>query len=108
TTYLEWEQLNFGLTGVDVATMILDEWRFPAELVTAIEQHLTPKDDAFARILNLAGAIVVAHNLALPGEVTAWALTPDKLAAAGIEEGEWQAARDQAFTAFARQRPALY
>src|SRR5581483_649922 len=30
-TYGEWEEARFGLTNREVATMILDDWRFPPE-----------------------------------------------------------------------------
>ena len=106
--YAEWEFLRFGLTSADVATIILDEWRFPAELVAAIEHHLVPGEDPLANALNLAGAIVAARGLALAGEETAWKISPAKLAAAGLDEAEWQAACASAHATFEQQRAALY
>lgn len=107
-SYADWERARFGLTGVEVATMVLDEWRFPSELLVAIEQHHAPAADPLAHILNLGGAIVAARGLALPGEEACWALTPEKLAGAGIDETHWQAACAQAHALFDHQRNSLY
>lgn len=112
TSYGPWETARFGVTGVETTTMILDEWRFPPELVAALQGHLLPSEcldqSRFACVLNLAGAIVAEHGLALPGDAVCWALTPEKLAAIGIDEGQFRAAGDQAAVHFKRQRSALY
>lgn len=106
-TYGDWEQACFNVRAPEVITMILDEWRFPAETVAAIEQHLAPTDNPFAALLNLAGGIVALHRFALPGETAAWVVSEEKLALAGIEEAQWHAASAQAGTAFQMQRRAL-
>jgi HD-like signal output (HDOD) protein len=106
-TYSEWEHASFNVRATDVATMILDEWRFPAETVAAIEHHLAPEADRFAALLNLAGGIVAAHGFALPGEIACWTVTADKLATVGIDEAQWHVASAQAGTAFQIQRRAL-
>jgi HD-like signal output (HDOD) protein len=110
--YGQWETAQFGVTGIEVTTMILDEWRFPAELVAALQEHQLLSEsnyqDRFACLLNLAGTIVAEHGLALPGEVSCWALTPEKLAGAGIDEEQFRAASSQAAALFERQRSALY
>lgn len=107
-TYAAWERARFGVDATAVTTTVFDEWRFPAEIVAAVEQHLEPGDDPFAHVLNLAGGIVAAEGLALPGEAAWWTPTPEKLAAAGLDAARWDAARLRAAHAFARQRPALY
>jgi HD-like signal output (HDOD) protein len=110
-TYREWEQALFGLTGIEVSTMVLDEWRFPAEAISAVEHHLlgdpTASRGVFPALLNLAGAIVAAHGRALPGEERGWTLTSEKLALAGLEEAQWRAASAQAFGAFKAQQTML-
>jgi HD-like signal output (HDOD) protein len=107
-SYVDWERARFGLSNSEVTSMVLDEWRFPHDLVVATEQHLTPADDVLANVLNLAGAIVAIHGLALPGEERLWELTPEKFAAASIDEETWQQASDRAHEVFMHQRQALY
>lgn len=110
--YTEWEGNNFGLGHTEVATMVLDEWRFAPELVSAIEEHLLLRPesfgDRFACLLNVAGAIVAGSGFALPGEIAHWTLTPEKLAAAGLDEGHVRHAANEARGHFTRQRAALY
>jgi HD-like signal output (HDOD) protein len=106
-SYGEWEHARFNVRAPEVATMILDEWRFPLETVAAIEQHLAPIDNRFAAVLNLAGGIAVLHSHALPGEQACWTVTAEKLALAGIDEAEWHVASAEAGTAFQIQRRAL-
>ncbi|WP_158277576.1 HDOD domain-containing protein [Opitutus sp. ER46] len=110
-TYLDWEVARFGVGAPDVTRMILDEWRFPDPIVNAIALHLlhdeTAEADPFAALLNVAGAIVNAASLALPGETRHWELTPRKLQAARLTESQWRAALDEALTRFGRQRAGL-
>lgn len=111
-TYWEWENARFGLGSPEVATMILDDWRFPTELIGAVQEHLlvteAGRQDPFACLLNLAGAVVSAHGLALPGEHPHWTVTPEKLHVAGIDADQFEAAADRAFAQFEQQRAALY
>lgn len=111
-TYWEWENARFGLGSPEVATTVLDDWRFPAELISAVQEHLLVTEaglqDPFACVLNLAGAVVAANGLALPGETACWALTPEKLQAAGIDADQFEMAADRALTQFEQQRTALY
>jgi HD-like signal output (HDOD) protein len=110
--YHEWEGARFGLGSTEVATMVLDEWRFPSELVSAVQEHLLIGgrgfDDRLACVLNVAGAIVADNGCALEGDRACWTLTPEKLAAAGLDEHAFQAASEQARTRFTQQRSALY
>lgn len=103
-----WERIHFGITSVEVTTSILDEWRFPHELVVAIERHLAPEKEPMAAILHLAGAIVVAHRRALPGETKLWSVTPRLLATAGLDMPTWQEACGEAGKVFEHLRQALY
>ncbi len=106
-TYSQWEDGCFNVRAAAVTTAVLDEWRFPAETVAALEQHLAPGSSQLAHILNLAGAIVAARGLALAGEQAAWEVTAEKLAGAGIDEENFEAASAEARAAFERQRSAL-
>jgi HD-like signal output (HDOD) protein len=110
--YAEWENARFGIGSMEVATMILDEWRFSAELVAAIQEHLLTSENSYsdrlACVLNVAGAIVAEAGRALPGEQSLWTITPEKLQAAGLDEEQYQAASEQARKLFEHQRAALY
>lgn len=111
-SYGEWERERFGIAHPDVAAMVLGEWTFPHETVEAVREHLpagaTGQANVFAAVLHLAGAVTAVHGLALPGEKDFWALTPEKLAAAGIDGEQFEAAADRAFAQFEQQRAALY
>lgn len=110
-TYVEWENARFGLGAPDVTRMVLDEWRFPDEVVTAIEEQLLPRpashENPFACVLNLAGAIVSEAGLALPGERALWVVTPEKLAGAGIDETQFRAAAEAARGHYGRHTAGL-
>lgn len=110
--YLDWEVERFGLSGVDATAVVFDEWRFPPELVAAVEDHLLMRassyQDPFACVLNLAGCIVAERGLALPGEAAYWEITPEKLAAANLDETQYTKSANQAAASFERQREALF
>lgn len=111
-TYAEWEASRFGLCHTEVTTMILDDWRFPAELVSGLQEHLLARESSYSDrlgcVLNLAGGVVMEAGLALPGDQTCWTVTPEKLEAAGMDEDRWQDASAQARSRFEAQRAALY
>lgn len=112
TVYGEWEKARFGVSGVEVTAIVMEEWRFPADLVNALRSHLlldeADYENRFAVVLNLAGAIVAEHCQALPGDAVCWEVTPEKLAAAGIEEAQFRTASERVATLFNQQRKALY
>lgn len=110
--YQDWEVENFGLSGVDAAALVFDEWHFPPELVTGVQEHFLACEasylNRFACVLNLAGCIVAERGFALPGEITHWVYTPEKLAGAGVDEMQYTKASNQAAAWFERQREALF
>jgi HD-like signal output (HDOD) protein len=110
--YAEWEGSQFGLGHTEVTTLVLSEWRFAPELVVGIREHQLVRassfDDRFACLLNVAGAIVSDAGFALPGERAHWTLTPEKFAAAGLDEESVCRAGSEARGHFTRQRAALY
>lgn len=112
TRYHDWEVERFGLSGVEATAVVFDEWRFPPELVVAVQEHLLTRtasyQDPFACVLNLAGCIVAERGLALPGEAAYWELSPEKLAAAGLDETQYTKSANQAAASFERQREALF
>lgn len=112
-TYTAWEAARFGVSAVQVTTMALDDWRFPEDTVSAIQTHLEPGDGStdagrLANILNIAGAIAIDHGSALPGEVLHWTSTPEKIAAAGLDDDRYFHASAKACALFEQQRHALY
>ncbi len=109
--YTGWEALRFGIMSTEVTTVILNEWRFPAAIVDALQAHLLMDEanyqNRFACVLNLAGAIVVEYGLALSGEAACWKFSEEKCTAAGITLEQFQAASAEAFSEFEKQRSAL-
>lgn len=105
-TYHDWEGEHFGLANTEVAAMVLTEWRFPPPVISAIREHLMMRerglDNPFACVLNLAGAIVAEGGLALTGEEACWVRTPQKLAALGLDEEQWQMAKTESLAHFKR------
>ncbi len=109
--YAEWETMRFGLLATEAAGMLLDEWHFPPEVIHAVQHHQLldqlGRTDPFACTLNVAGAIVMAHGLALPGEIMCWRSAPEVLAVVGLDEDGFDRARAQAVARFEVQRSAL-
>ena len=70
--------------------MLLDHWRFPAELVDAVRAHhepfAEPASNVSACVLNLACGVSARFGLDLPGEVAHWHRSEAKLTLAGVTE----------------------
>jgi HD-like signal output (HDOD) protein len=100
----DWESRVVGLGNSEAAAIVLSEWRFPASMTTAIGFQYRPEasgsSPALASLLNLAAG--AAHRLGhqLPGEMCYWEATPDKLSAAGIDEGQLEDAARRGFEQF--------
>jgi HD-like signal output (HDOD) protein len=89
----EWEKTTFGMTSAEAATMLLDHWRFPAEMAESISGHFNPLADpetsnVGACLLNLACGVAARFGLDLPGEAGDWICTPAKLTLAGVTEAD--------------------
>ena len=88
--YSAWEGSIFGIDNCEVAALILDEWRFPAELGAAIRGHYLRRPDDTQRplsaLLNVANSLAQRNGRELPGEAYWWSLLPEKLSAAGVAE----------------------
>jgi HD-like signal output (HDOD) protein len=87
----EWERKIFGVTSADVTTILLNEWRFPAELVESVRSHFDPMSNLEASnigacVLNLACGVAARFGLDLPGEEGDWVVSPAKLTLAGVSE----------------------
>ncbi len=86
----EWEKKTFGITSSEVTTLLLNHWRFPAELVDAVSGHYEPLglegSNLSACVLNLACGVAARFGLDLPGEEGDWVCTTAKLTLAGVTE----------------------
>jgi HD-like signal output (HDOD) protein len=88
----DWEQNVFGATSTEVTTMLLDYWRFPADVVESVQGHFDPlaseRSNIGACVLNLACGVAARFGLDLPGEGGSWICTPAKLTLAGVSEAD--------------------
>jgi HD-like signal output (HDOD) protein len=110
--YPVWEGIVFGLSNSEVAAMVLTEWRFPSEMISAVREHylLRPEDydNRLACLLNVAGRVVAEAGHTLPGDRRYWELSPRKLEIVGLREDQVHAAGERARIAFERLRSELH
>ena len=103
--------MTFGLSNSEVAAMILNDWRFPIDVVSAVREHLLTRSSDFGSrlgcLLNVAGGLTAAAGFALPGDRAYWALEPRRLEIVGVSEEEARAAGAVAQRQFERLRLAL-
>lgn len=106
-----WESATAGLSNCEAAAFILHEWRFPVSIVSAIGYHYAPEqastDPKLASLLNLSAGVAERLGFGLPGESSYWPLEPGKLAAAGVDEGDLNAASDKALERFCSLHSAV-
>jgi HD-like signal output (HDOD) protein len=105
-SFSAWEGSLFGVNSCEVTALILDEWRFPAELGIAIRSHYlarsTDWDRPLAVLLNVANGLAHRVNRSCAGEARWWEITPEKLSATGLTEDDLEnavAATELAFDA---------
>ena len=88
----EWELGVFGMTSTEVSTLLLDHWRFPADIVESVQGHFDPlasdRSNIGACVLNLACGVAARFGLDLPGESGNWICSPAKLTLAGVSEAD--------------------
>ena len=104
-----WETAQMGQTNVEAAATILGEWRFPVDTIVSIRDHYTDEanDFALAHLLNLAAGAADRRGHGLPGETGYWSLTPARLAAAGLNRKQFDAAEQLALEKFQALRAAV-
>jgi HD-like signal output (HDOD) protein len=109
--YSAWEGSIFGVDNCEVAGLILDEWRFPAELSRAIRAHYLARagdsERPLAVLLNVANGLAGRFGRCFPGEASWWEITPGKLRAAGLTEGDLDDAATAAEGAFTAALAAI-
>lgn len=97
----EWEKKTFGTTSADVTTVLLNHWRFPAEVVESVRAHYEPLADVNesnigACVLNLACGVAARFGLDLPGEEGDWLVTPAKLTLSGVTDHDLEECANRA------------
>lgn len=104
-----WEVSYVGMTNVEASAMILDEWRFPADTIEAIRDHYMEEPTSFplTHLLNLAAGAAERRSHGLPGENRYWETSPEKFAAAGLSQAQFESAFTQAWEKFQTVRSAV-
>jgi HD-like signal output (HDOD) protein len=109
--YGSWEGDVFSLGNCEVAALILNEWRFPADIVGAVREHYllreTDYESHLACLLNLAGWLTTQEKFGLQGERAFWKLTPRKLNCLGLDEAQVRQLGVRVRNEFERLRRAL-
>ncbi|MBC8013637.1 MAG: HDOD domain-containing protein, partial [Methyloceanibacter sp.] len=86
--YAAWEARLFGIGNCEVAALVLQEWRFPDEIIAAIRGHYLPEGteapQRLACLLNLASGLIANEGQGLSGEARYWEQTPQKLEIVGL------------------------
>lgn len=109
TPLAEWEAAVVGLSNGEAAAIILEAWNFPARVSEPIRDQycLRPEAPALTSLLNLAAGAAEACRYGFPGEGFYWEVTPQKLAAAGIDAETIEDATRLALADFESVRVAL-
>lgn len=104
----EWELAHVGISNVDAAVMILEEWNFPVATLQAIRGHYdTSETDWLTMLLHLAVCAAERCGHGCPGERTYFELTPEKLAEAHMDQDQFDAAMRSALEEFGPLRMTL-
>ncbi len=97
-----WEKSTYDLTAAEVGAVLLEYWRFSPDTVTAVRTHQNPGlTDPSAAQLHLAGAMVQAWGVGLPGEAPSWHPDANLLECAGLTDGHCRTALAEAQAGFA-------
>ncbi len=104
----EWELAHVGISNVDAAAMILEEWNFPVATLQAIRGHYeVSKTDWLTLLLHLAACAAELCGHGCPGEQGYFILTPDKLAEAQMDQAQFDDAMRGALEEFGPLRVAV-
>jgi HD-like signal output (HDOD) protein len=101
---LEWERSAFGMTSVEAGAVILRSWRFPEEIVLAVEGHCAPtsKHLPLTHLLNLAAGTAELLGRGLDGETGYWVDSDEVYRKAGIDQKRANSIIDRALRSFER------
>jgi HD-like signal output (HDOD) protein len=91
--YANYDLRVFGRTSSEVTRVLLEEWHFPANIVTAIGDHYLHGPEALSNrlacVLNVAGEIAAAAGNGFPGDDRHWSTAPEKYDVLGISYDFW-------------------
>jgi HD-like signal output (HDOD) protein len=94
--YATWESKVMEIRNAAVATVVMTEWRFSKDVVDSIRGHLltagATAPTSTAAILHLSVGVTDNLGLGLPGEVSYWEPTPEKLKLAGLTSDDLEQA----------------
>lgn len=104
TTYSAWEGATFGVDNCEVASLILDEWRFPKAVGASIRTHYLSRpgdmEQPLPALLNVASGLASRVSRSFVGENHWWNITDEKLEAAGLSVDDFELAILQTEAAF--------
>jgi HD-like signal output (HDOD) protein len=105
----DWEKTVAGIDNCEAAAVVLQQWRFPLDIVEGIRDHylIEPGGGRLAHLLNLAAGAAERSGHGLPGEGLYWEITPEKLAVAQVEDREVEEALARARSVFEEVRAAV-
>jgi len=104
----DWETGFMGLNNCEAAAIILEEWRFPDATVAAIRDHYQPEAaGTLSQLLNLAAGAAERCGHSLPAELDYWGISPETLAAAGVDQDQVDEATRLGLERFGPVRAAL-
>jgi HD-like signal output (HDOD) protein len=110
-TIESWEKTMAGFTSCEAGAFVLNEWRFPHEIASAIGCHYLPEvqvpDSRIAALLNLAAGMAEELGFGLTGEESFWVQTPERWTAAGIDDDQLESAVAAAMKQFIRLRASV-
>jgi HD-like signal output (HDOD) protein len=101
---LDWERSAFGMTSLEAGAAILRAWRFPHEIILAIENHCAPQGRhlPLTHLLNLAAGTAAVLGRGLDGETSYWIDSEEIYRKAGLDPKNASHIIDRAFSAFER------
>lgn len=108
-TLPQWEENLLGYMNTDIAAAALELWKFPIEVGTAVRCHyaLDQTTPVLARLLNIAAGEADLRGHGFRGEEEFWRITPELLAACGLDRESLSAASAITATEFQRVVAAI-
>ncbi len=109
--YAAWEGNVFSLSNCEVCSLILGEWKFPLEIVSAVREHYLMREadanDPLARVLNVACWMAGQARMGLPGELPYFELRPQLIDRIGCPEDRLRELAANVAVEFDRLKPSL-
>jgi len=107
---LDWERSAFGMTNLEAGAVILKAWRFPPEIISAIEGQYSPigRHMPLTHLLNLSAGTADILGRGLDGETGYWVDTEEIYRKAGLDPQKANKIIDRALAAFERLTRAQF